>query len=298
MKVLITGHKGFVGRHFVKYFEERGDEIVGVDIKDGLDCREFFKTCYEKFDLVVHLAAIVGGREMIESEPLAVATDLSIDSEMFNWAVRTGQKKIVYYSSSAAYPIKYQKENSEIKMREDFIDLDDISNPDFTYGWSKLTGELLATFAKKQGVDVYIFRPFSGFGEDQDLTYPMPSFIDRVMNKVEEFEIWGDGTQVRDFIYIDDIVNATMKAVELDIQEPINLGNGIPISFNEVAEKLFEITGWKPLKGIKHLTEKPVGVMYRCGECTKMKEFYTPQYDVDSALRRILSRHGWNIQED
>ena len=141
MKVLITGHKGFVGRHFVKYFEERGDEIVGVDIKDGLDCREFFKTCYEKFDLVVHLAAIVGGREMIENEPLAVATDLSIDSEMFNWAVRTGQKKIVYYSSSAAYPIKYQKKNSEIKMREDFINLDDISNPDFTYGWAKLTGE-------------------------------------------------------------------------------------------------------------------------------------------------------------
>jgi len=298
MKVLITGHKGFVGRHFVKYFEERGDEIVGVDIKDGLDCREFFKTCYEKFDLVVHLAAIVGGREMIENEPLAVATDLSIDSEMFNWAVRTGQKKIVYYSSSAAYPIKYQKENSEIKMREDFIDLDDISNPDFTYGWSKLTGELLAEFAKKQGLSVYIFRPFSGFGEDQDLTYPMPSFVNRIINKVEEFEIWGDGSQVRDFIYIDDIVNATMKAVELDIQEPINLGNGIPISFNQVAEKLFEITGWKPPKGIKHLTEKPVGVMYRCGDCTKMKEFYTPQYDLDSALRRILSLQGWNIEED
>ncbi|HAI40443.1 MAG TPA: NAD-dependent dehydratase, partial [Maribacter sp.] len=69
---------------------------------------------------------------------------------------------------------------------------------------------LLAEFAKKQGLSVYIFRPFSGFGEDQDLTYPMPSFVNRIINKVEEFEIWGDGNQVRDFIYIDDIVNATM----------------------------------------------------------------------------------------
>jgi len=292
-KILITGHKGFVGRHFVKYFEERGDQVVGVDIKEGLDCRDFFKSCYEKFDLVIHLAAIVGGREMIENEPLAVATDLSIDSEMFNWAVRTGQKKVVYYSSSAAYPIKYQKENSKIKMKEDFIDLDNISNPDFTYGWSKLTGELLAQFAKKQGVSVYIFRPFSGFGEDQDLTYPIPSFINRVMNKVEEFEIWGDGTQVRDFIYIDDIVKATMKAVELDIQEPINLGSGNPISFNEVAEKLFKITNWRPPRGIKHLKHKPVGVMYRCGDCKKMEEFYTLEYDLEKALERILTLRGY-----
>ncbi len=292
-KILITGHKGFVGRHFVKYFEERGDQVVGVDIKEGLDCRDFFKSCYEKFDLVIHLAAIVGGREMIENEPLAVATDLSIDSEMFNWAVRTGQKKVVYYSSSAAYPIKYQKENSKIKMKEDFIDLDNISNPDFTYGWSKLTGELLAQFAKKQGVSVYIFRPFSGFGEDQDLTYPVPSFINRVMNKVEEFEIWGDGTQVRDFIYIDDIVKATMKAVELDIQEPINLGSGNPISFNEVAEILFKITNWRPPRGIKHLKHKPVGVMYRCGDCKKMEEFYTLEYDLEKALERILTLSGY-----
>ncbi len=295
MKILITGHKGFVGRHFTKYFEENGDEVVGVDIKDGLDCRDFFKTCKERFDLVIHLAAIVGGREMIENEPLAVATDLSIDSEMFNWAVRTGQPKVVYYSSSAAYPIKYQKENSEIKMKEDFIDLDNISNPDFTYGWSKLTGELLAEFAKKQGVSVYVFRPFSGFGEDQDLTYPIPSFIDRVMNRVDEFEIWGDGTQVRDFIYIDDIVKATMKAVELDIQEPINLGSGIPVSFNEVAAKLFEISGWSPPKGIKHLTHKPVGVMYRCGECSKMNEFYQLEYDLDKALEKILRMNNWRI---
>ena len=284
MKVLITGHKGFVGSHFLNYFKERGDHVVGIDIKDGLDCRDFFKSCYEKFDLVVHLAAIVGGREMIENEPLAVATDLSIDSEMFNWAVRTKQEKIIYYSSSAAYPIKYQKRNSN-----------NISNPDFTYGWSKLTGELLADFAKKLGVKVYIFRPFSGFGENQDLTYPIPSFINRVINKVEEFEIWGDGNQVRDFIYIEDIIKATMKAVELDIQEPINLGSGNPVSFNEVSERLFKIAGWSPRKGIKHLTHKPVGVMYRCGNCTKMNSFYKLEYDLDKALERILTLKNWDF---
>jgi nucleoside-diphosphate-sugar epimerase len=293
MKVLITGHKGFVGKHFVEYFENHGDEVVGIDIKDGNDCRDFFKSNDEKFDLVVHLAAIVGGREMIEHEPLAVATDLSIDSEMFNWSVRTGQERIVYYSSSAAYPIKYQKKDSRVQMPESFIDLDNVSNPDFTYGWSKLTGELLAEFVKRSGIKVYVFRPFSGFGEEQDLTYPVPSFIDRVINQVDEFEIWGDGTQVRDFIYIKDIVNATMRAVELDILEPINLGSGLPVSFNEVAERLFKVANWKPKRGIKLLTHKPVGVMYRCGDCTKMESFYKLQYSLEDALERMLTLRGW-----
>ena len=182
-------------------------------------------------------------------------------------------------------------------MEESFIDLDNISNPDFTYGWSKLTGELLADFVKKMGVKVYIFRPFSGFGENQDLTYPIPSFVDRVINKVDEFEIWGDGTQVRDFIYIEDIVKATMKAVELDIQEPINLGSGIPVSFNEVAERLFAISGWSPPDGIKHRIDKPIGVMYRCGNCVKMNSFYKLEYDLDKALKRMLALKNWNFDK-
>ena len=95
MKILITGHKGFVGSEYVRYFANQGHEITGVDIKEGNDCRDFFKTCNDQFDLIVHLAAIVGGRDTIENDPLAVGTDLSIDAEFFNWAVRTKQSKII-----------------------------------------------------------------------------------------------------------------------------------------------------------------------------------------------------------
>ena len=70
------------------------------------------------FDLIVHLAAIVGGRDTIENYPLAVGTDLSIDAEFFNWAVRTKQSKIIYFSSSAAYPIHFQIKGSIHKLVE------------------------------------------------------------------------------------------------------------------------------------------------------------------------------------
>jgi len=87
MKILITGHKGFVGRYFMRALE--GNDILGIDIKDGYDCRSYFKAYDTQYDLVIHLAAIVGGRETIEGRPLAVADNFSIDSEFFQWCMKT-----------------------------------------------------------------------------------------------------------------------------------------------------------------------------------------------------------------
>lgn len=287
MKVLITGHLGFVGKNFTSYLTSKGHEVVGVDLKEGDDCRDFFKKSTQKFDLTVHLAAIVGGRETIEKEPLSVATDLSIDAEFFNWVVRTSQERVVYYSSSAAYPIRHQNGDRKVKLSEDLIDLNWVENPDLTYGWSKLTGEFLAQFAEQQGTRVHVFRPFSGFGSEQDLSYPFPSFIDRVNRKVSSFDIWGDGKQVRDFIHIDDVIEGTMRAVELDVKGPVNLGWGRPTSFNELAEIMFRVAGYRPDRVVHHV-DKPAGVKFRCCEPTKFFNFYKPQYTLEQSIERCL----------
>jgi len=294
-RVLITGGEGFVGRAFRRYFATLKPphkvRTVIIDIKgDGMDCRKFFKSVTNtKYDLVIHLAAIVGGRMTIEGNPISVATDLSIDAEMFNWALRTKQPRVVYFSSSAAYPTFLQDPvmYPQRILKEDDIDLEMISNPDMTYGWAKLTGEMLAEYARKSGIAVHVFRPFSGYGEDQDLDYPFPSFIKRAKDKVDEFEIWGDGNQVRDFIHIDDIVGAVMKAVEIDIQEPINLGSGVATSFNELAEKVMDISGHKV--PIVHRLEKPIGVQYRVSDNSKMLKFYTPKISLEEGIRRSLN---------
>ena len=89
MKILITGDAGFVGRAFHRALDNKGHDITGIDIANGIDCRDFFKKDDTKYDVVIHLAAIVGGRATIEGNPLAVATDLAIDSDMFQWAIRT-----------------------------------------------------------------------------------------------------------------------------------------------------------------------------------------------------------------
>tara|TARA_B100000795_G_C22781096_1_gene432335 strand:- start:262 stop:1140 length:879 start_codon:yes stop_codon:yes gene_type:complete len=291
MKILITGHKGFVGSHYVKHFENKGHEIIGVDIKEGNDCRDYFKVTDEQFDLIIHLAAIVGGRETIENDPLSVATDLSIDSEFFNWCIRTDQNcPIIYFSSSAAYPIQYQTKEVSKRLMESDINLNNIKSPDYTYGWAKLSGEYLAMFAKQYGKKVHVFRPFSGYGETQDLDYPFPSFIKRIKEKHESFEIWGDGTQVRDFMHMEDIILATLKTVELEILKPVNLGWGIPTSFNDLAEMSFKISGHRPPLGIKHLLDKPVGVLFRCSDSTFLHSFYKPLISLEEGIERALNK--------
>ena len=284
MKTLITGDAGFVGSYFHKALN--GHNVTGIDLKNGVDARRFFATDNSYFDLVIHLAAIVGGRATIEGEPLSVAVDLSIDSELFQWALRTKPGRIIYYSSSAAYPIKLQDYGSNHKLTETDIDLSDIRSPDYTYGWAKLTGEMLAGYAEKQGLRVHVFRPFSGYGEDQSLDYPFPSFIKRGVEKANPFKIWGTGNQVRDFIHMEDVVAATIESVRQDIQGPVNLGLGRPTSFNELATLVSSECGYSP--GVEHVIGAPEGVQYRCSDPTKMLSFYTPKISLEEGISRAV----------
>ena len=285
MKILITGDAGFVGRNFRRHLE--GHEIVGVDIVNGIDARDFFRTNKTHFDQVIHLAAVVGGRKMIESSPLALAVDLAIDAEMFGWALRTKPKNITYFSSSAAYPIFLQAPGMPpLRLQETFIDLNMIQTPDLTYGWAKLTGEMLAVHARAQGLKVQVFRPFSGYGSDQALDYPFPSFIARGWKKSHPFEIWGDGTQVRDFIHINDIVQAVITAWDTDI-ETVNLATGRATSFNELARLVADAVGYTPT--IRHLEAEPVGVAYRVGDAKLMKTFYTPKISLEEGIHLALA---------
>jgi nucleoside-diphosphate-sugar epimerase len=295
-KALITGDKGFVGRNFKRKLEAQGWDITGIDIVgyNPVDARDFFRKDDTHYDLVIHLAAVVGGRATIEGAPLSVAVDLAIDSEAFQWALRTKPKHFVYYSSSAAYPISLQTEylkkhtapRNKYRLKEQDIDLSSIANPDLTYGWSKLTGEMLASHAEKAGVRVHVFRPFSGYGSDQALDYPFPSFIQRAKRKNNPFEIWGDGQQTRDWIHIDDIVDATIAAVTEDVEGPINLCTGIPTSFNQLAVAITNQVGYKPQ--LDHKLEAPKGVHYRVGDPTKLNKFYVPKISLEEGIRRAL----------
>ena len=286
MKILITGDEGFVGTNFKKHLDSKRNSITGIDIKSGVDVRNFFAKDDTKFDVVIHLAAIVGGRATIEGNPLAVAADLAIDADLFQWALRTRPNHIVYFSSSAAYPIYLQRAEYKQRLKEWDINLDHIRTPDFTYGWAKLSGEMLASYARAEGLKVSVLRPFSGYGSYQSLDYPFPSFIKRGKEKSDPFDVWGRGTQVRDFIHIEDVVRATFEAITNDVTVA-NLCTGRATSFIELAELVMMQAGY--LAPIRTNPKAPVGVAYRVGDPNKMLGFYEPRISLEEGIARAFA---------
>jgi len=297
-RALVTGGAGFVGRHFVRRLKADGWQVDAFDVETPdqrtvwrQDARDFFARDVRRYDLVVHCAALVGGRAKIDGDPLAVAVNLAIDSDMFRWALRTEPGRVVYFSSSAVYPVYLQNASRRRVLSERDCDPGAerlVGVPDQTYGWAKLTGERLACLAVAEGLKVHTFRPFSGYGEDQSLDYPFPSFAERARRRADPFEIWGDGEQVRDWIHVEDLVGAVMASIEHDVQDPVNLCTGRAISFNDLAARFCRQAGYKP--ELKHLPAAPTGVQYRVGDPTAMLTFYEPKVSLEEGIRRALLR--------
>jgi len=320
-KILVTGGAGFVGRHVVARLLERGDEVHCVDLiapmTGGLlpknwplfspleyktfhfyheDCRDYFKRANDTdFDYCFHLAAMVGGRLMIENNPLAVADDLSIDAEYWQWAERTKPAKTLCFSSSAAYPIKFQRSENYKLLTEDMISFEsDIGMPDMSYGWAKLTCEYLAKLAyEKHGLKSVVYRPFSGYGEDQDDTYPFPAICKRVLaNKGKPvITVWGTGKQMRDFIHIDDCVEGILRTMDqIDDAGAVNLCTGIYTSFLDFAKIAADICGYKPQ--VHGTSDKPEGVFARGGDPTKFNQMgYKYTTDFRSGIEQALKTY-------
>ena len=288
MNILITGSHGFVGRAFRRALPNAN--LTLVDLKAGIDCRKFFQLEKKQYDLVIHLAALVGGRMMIENEPLALAVDLAIDAEFAGWAMRTEQPYVVYFSSSAAYPTDLQTLSKKRKLKEKDINFKNIGKPDMSYGWSKLTGEMLMNYLREEGTTVLTLRPFSGYGTDQDMDYPFPAIIQRAIMNSNPFDIWGKATTTRDFIHIDDIVDAVIEMVKNNCNQTLNVCTGRATTFLDLAVMALNTLGYEktPAKRFKILTDKPAGVAYRVGDPSMMSDYYTPKISLEEGVERAI----------
>jgi len=319
-RILITGGAGFVGRRFVGRLLSAGTEVVCVDpVAEGTggidpaagwplldprdyqnfhfhrqDCRDYFREHPEEhFDEVFHLAAMVGGRLMIERQPLLVADDLSIDAHYWRWAEKARPGKSVIFSSSAAYPVKFQRREGHRLLEESMIDFrEDLGMPDMTYGWAKLTMEYVSRLAhEKHGLESVCYRPFSGYGEDQDLTYPFPAICKRVIEHrgAAQLQVWGSGQQMRDFIHIEDCVDGVL-ATKDKIRDgaAINLSTGVLTSFLDLAARAAKLAGYSPK--VVGTSDKPEGVFARAGDTALQRRLgFTAKTSLEQGIRQTLA---------
>jgi nucleoside-diphosphate-sugar epimerase len=171
------------------------------------------------------------------------------------------------------------------------VGTDSFAMPDEVYGWSKVTGELLADRLRKAGVPVAVVRPFSGYGEDQDPSYPFRAIADRVLQLTprKPLELWcGDCT--RDWIHVDDVVAGALAVADSGTEAPVNLCTGEPTSFTLLAGMMLREAGKAEGTAIRTRSDMPQGVAYRVGDPARMLTIYEPKVTLEEGIRRALGR--------
>ena len=307
--VLITGASGFLGTHFLDWFMRSPDDydLWPMDIKphprgipyDLMDMGQWLEDFNVDVDLVIHMAAPVGGREKIEGDPLYNADSLRLDSLLFRWAIKHA-KTVLFPSSSAVYGTSLQGDDASPLYEEQFNPSNDLWwAPDEMYGFTKMAGERLAWSAAKYGLNTLCIRPFSGYGEGQSFEYPTPSIARRALHLEDPIEVWGPGTQTRDFVHVDDLIAITMARLSAGVlgYQSMNIGSGTETSFNDIARICAELVATNPHANILerpyqprivNLGDKPMGVHRRYADTSIQDQYLHPKIKLREGLARVL----------
>jgi len=277
-KAIVTGAGGFIAHHLVKRLKREGYWVRGVDIKlpeygqtaadefIQLDLREY-QNCLKAladhcFDEVYHLAADMGGMGFIHS----AACEIMRNSALMNIHVinAAAKAKIPRYFFSSSVCIYRNMKIGEPEMTEEQAYP---ALPDNEYGWEKLYAERMAmAYGLQYGFEVRIARFQNCYGPEGTWTGGREKAPAAICRKIAEasdhgvIEVWGDGTAVRSYTYVDDMVDGIYRLMQSDLHGPVNIGNPEYISVNQLVQIAAHIAQKKIT--VKHI-DGPVGVESR-----------------------------------
>jgi GDP-L-fucose synthase len=296
-KILITGSSGFLGSHAVRNFQSQGHHVIGIDIVAGEttsivnDIRSYINSCNTKFDILLHFAAEVKGRSNIETNYLNMIENIEIDRQVFKWATHH-VNHIIYPSSCAVYPVQYQT-TVDYPLIESMINFESntIGVSDHLYGWCKLTAErMLWQLHQNTNLKIHVLRPFSGYGPGQSTDYPMANLVNLIKTDPTNLSVWGDGTQTRDWVHVNDILNTIQWCVKNNTSHlTVNIGTGVSISFIDLITQIYKIIYDKECPEIKKLINKPSGMQHRVADIELQKQFdILPGISLTDGIKTLL----------
>ena len=308
-RILICGAGGFIGSHMAKRLYEEGNFVRAVDIKwDGfieepyysekitLDLRDY-NNCLKATEDIKHVyqfAADMGGIGYItEVGADVMRNNVLININILKAYVENKVERIFFASSACVYPEYKQQDTEVIPLSEgDAIP----AQPDQYYGWEKLFSEkLYEGYKRDYGIDIRIARyhniygPYGVYGGGKEKA---PAALCRKVAEASnsgEIVIWGDGKQTRSFCYIDDCLEGTIRLMDLDYSEPINIGSDELVTINKLADIIIKESGKKIKK--KYDTSKPEGVRGRNSDNTLVKEVlgWMPEVNLLEGIRRTYA---------
>ena len=310
--VLVTGGASFISSHLVDELVLRGAKVTVIDdlsngrkenlekswnkikfIQQDLEYikNNEIKNIFKGNEIVFHFAADHGGRGYIDAHPADVCSNFAIDHHVFDACNNTDVEKVIFSSSACVYPTKLQNEiGSSYKLKESDSDpenLDGYLSADVEYGWAKLMSEIqMKSFNKQYGLKGCPVRFVTAYGPREDTTHAIIALIYKAVEKMDPFEIWGNGNQERDFTYVEDIVSGSILAAEkISDMTPINLGTGVRYRMIDVVNMICEILQWTP-KEFKFDTSKPTGALSRSLDNSLAKKLlgWEPKFSLKDGL--------------
>ena len=294
-KAVVCGGGGFIGGHLVKSLLAQGTDVIrAVDLKPYdcwhqrsgeienfvLDLRD--KAACEKAvrgaEVVFNLASDMGGMGFIETHRALCMLNVLINTHLLMACRDAGVDRFFYSSSACVYNREKQNDPRAIPLREEDAYP---AAPEDGYGWEKLFSERMCRhFEEDFGLACRVARyhnVYGPFGTYQGGREKAPAAICRKVIEAKlsgkrEIEIWGDGTQSRSFMYIDDCLQGTQMILESDVQEPVNLGSSELVTINELVDIVEEIAGLRLKRTYKR--DAPKGVNGRNSDNTKIKQHF------------------------
>lgn len=308
--VVVTGGASFVGSHLVDRLVRLGARVTVVDDlssgrigniaghvrtgaialrQDDLRRSGVADASFTGADTVFHLAAAHGGRGYIATHQSACAENLLLDAQVFGAAVRRGVRKIVFASSACVYPVTLQSDpHRPVPLRETMAGPP--YEPDDMYGWAKLTGELtLAAMHAEHGLAAVSCRYFGVYGPRATETHALIAMMARALIRQSPLKIWGDGTQLRSWCFVTEVVRATLRAAErIDDASAVNIGSTEAVSVRDAASMVMQIAGHE--SAVEFEPGQPTGPVSRCGDFSRARELlgWQAKIPLERGLRRTF----------
>jgi UDP-glucose 4-epimerase len=304
-KILVTGGAGFIGSHIVDRLLTNDFEVTVIDdlstgrleniashqtrkdfhfIQGDIQNLDLVSKTLQDVDAIFHEAALVGVTDSVENPILTNDVNVTGTLNLLKTCLDSNVKRFIYASSAAVYG-----KTETLPLRESLV-----PQPISPYGVSKLAAENYAkVFYEVYGLETVCLRYFNVYGPRQ--TYRSYSgvitiFINQLLNGQPPI-IHGDGKQTRDFINIQDVVEASMLALARKnaVGEVLNIGRGIAVSMNEVASMLQKITGKTELESI-HTNPRTGDIRNSYADITKARKVlgYSPNVDLKDGLTQLV----------
>ena len=252
MRFVVTGGAGFVGSYLVKLLVKKGHNVVVIDnlhkgkkenLDEVLDEIEFLNIDIRDYDLMEKNMRDIDG--VFHQAALTVVQDSFKDPEEYHSVNVDGTENIFKIAQKNNFKVVYASSSSIYGHQENVPILENFNKkPINPYGKTKLNDEIIAEKYSKLGVKIIGLRYFNIFGKGQTIEYAgvITKFLDRIQDGKPPI-IFGDGSQIRDFIHVEDIANANYLAMTSDVSNlHVNIGTGNAISILELAKTMIDVS--------------------------------------------------------